>query len=146
MWRPSALAGPRTADRIAESGNAVLYRQARGRAAYGFFTTLFQRGQLHIKVGRCQAKIPLVSASASLMCAPVFQRVVKAFCGAEKARNGEGRSPPGPAGTAGIHHAARPSGAAPARLDSLWQPATVWQMPADKGRVMTWSFLLFLWQ
>ena len=70
----------------------------------------------------------------------------KAFCGAEKARNGEGRSPPGPAGTAGIHHAARPSGAAPARLDSLWQPATVWQMPADKGRVMTWSFLLFLWQ
>jgi len=33
VWRPSALAGPRTAGRTAESDDAILYRQALGQAA-----------------------------------------------------------------------------------------------------------------
>lgn len=41
----------------------------------GLLCPLLERGQLRERVGRCQRKIPLVSASASLIRAPVFHSV-----------------------------------------------------------------------
>lgn len=56
-----------------------------------FFCPLLQSGQLHKRIRRRKRKIPRVSASASLMRAPVFHSVASAAsCGADPGRNGAG--------------------------------------------------------
>ncbi len=77
---------------IAEPDDGPDCRRADVLLFWRLLGTLLQRGQLYERIWRCQEKSPRVSASASLMRAPVFQRWPAASYGADRAHSGAGRS------------------------------------------------------